>query len=774
MGDIKTVALQGARRSGRPLGWFFAVSALGAAGMLLSLSAPWGALSPKAYLPGLAALIGWLVCAAAGYLPPAAGWALRLLPWAAVLLLGPAELWRGLLLWLNCIIQSWNTLHEGGVRLFAVEATARSVRIVSLAAGIACGQAAWRAVSRRRMLLAGVLGAALMAMQLVCGTFSPLGCALLLASELMLWMCVPEHAPSAAAFRLGLACLTVLCVLALLLPQTRLSTVERLRKDAKETVHTLRYGASTLPEGDLARAAMLGQGEDTQLIVTSGQEKTLYLRAFIGDRYANGVWSPLPDAAYTGRYDGMLDWLQEQGFDPLEQPAAYYALTGGEDAPEENRVTVETVGASRAYLYAPSSTQALLHVRETAEHDTRFVPGGLSGASVYSLTERSSAQPAELTVTAQWVSAPQNEAQQRYSVAEAVYRTFVYDTYTTPAPELEDALVAQFWQDHAPEHDSVYQAVCHVRDCLTARQNDPDAAQDDPIGAFLARDTSGSAALYASAAAQALRAHGIPARYVEGYRLAADTLARSPDGTAALTGADTHAWCEVYFDGVGWLPVDFTPGYYYDARTLEQLIAAPESVQKTAALEQNAAQEELADIPSVSTASAADILAQAGRGLLIVLGVAAALVILLTIILLGLELARLVVLGHERAAFRRAGGAEQARFLSRRIFLLLRLRGFDATLGWRAEQTDAVISSSLASIEPGEYCRAAELMEKSLYGGQELEQFELRALQRFADRLADVRGIGLGATYWYVRYACMPWRRNGAQPHPRRKTPKTA
>ena len=573
MGDIKTVDPQDARRPGRALGWFFDVSALGAAGMLLSLSALWGALCPKAYLPALAALIGWPVCAAAGYLPPAAGWALRLLPWAAVLLLGLQDVWRGLLLWLNCILQSWNTLHEGGVRLFAVEATARSVLVVSLAAGIACGQAAWRAVCRRRMLLA---------VQLVCGTFSPLGCALLLASELMLWMCVPERAPSTAAFWLGLACTAVLCALALLLPQTRLPMVDRLRKEAAETVRALRYGASTLPEGDLLRAAMLGQGEDTQLIVTSGQEKTLYLRAFVGDRYENGVWTPLPDAVYTGRYDGMLDWLREQGFDPLEQTATYFALTGSEAAPEENRVTVETAGASRAYLYAPGSTQAL-------------------------------------------------------------------------------------------------------------------------------------------------RAHGIPARYVEGYRLAADALARSSDGTVTLTGADTHAWCEVYFDGAGWQPVDFMPGYYYDARTLEQLIAAPESVQKTAALEQDAAREELADIPSVSGKTAADILAQAGRGLLLMLGVLAALVILLTIILLGLELARLIVLGHERAAFRRADGARQVRFLSQRIFLLLRLRSFDATLGWHAEQTDAILSSSLASIEPGEYARASELMEKSLYGGQELEQFELRA-----------------------------------------------
>lgn len=52
-----------------------------------------------------------------------------------------------------------------------------------------------------------------------------------------------------------------------------------------------------------------------------------------------------------------------------------------------------------------------------------------------------------------------------------------------------------------------------------------------------------------------------------------------------LTGADAHAWVEVYFDGVGWLPLDVTPGYYYDAVSLQQMIGMPEQASKNAALE---------------------------------------------------------------------------------------------------------------------------------------------------------------------------------------------
>ena len=63
---------------------------------------------------------------------------------------------------------------------------------------------------------------------------------------------------------------------------------------------------------------------------------------------------------------------------------------------------------------------------------------------------------------------------------------------------------------------------------------------------------------------------------MEGYYLSADQIQKEESGTNTLTGADAHASVEVYFDGVGWLPLDTTPGYYYDAVSLQQMISAPD------------------------------------------------------------------------------------------------------------------------------------------------------------------------------------------------------
>ena len=77
----------------------------------------------------------------------------------------------------------------------------------------------------------------------------------------------------------------------------------------------------------------------------------------------------------------------------------------------------------------------------------------------------------------------------------------------------------------------------------------------DFVSYFLLESREGYCSYFASAMAVMCRMEGIPARYVEGYRVYAE-----PDGAVNITGEDAHAWVEVYIKGIGWVAYDPTPG----------------------------------------------------------------------------------------------------------------------------------------------------------------------------------------------------------------------
>ncbi len=74
----------------------------------------------------------------------------------------------------------------------------------------------------------------------------------------------------------------------------------------------------------------------------------------------------------------------------------------------------------------------------------------------------------------------------------------------------------------------------------------------DFVSHFLLDTQRGYCSYYATAMAVMARIAGLPSRYVEGY------LARP--GQEVLTGENAHAWAEIYFRGVGWIPFDATGG----------------------------------------------------------------------------------------------------------------------------------------------------------------------------------------------------------------------
>ena len=77
----------------------------------------------------------------------------------------------------------------------------------------------------------------------------------------------------------------------------------------------------------------------------------------------------------------------------------------------------------------------------------------------------------------------------------------------------------------------------------------------DPVNEFLTERKRGFCTQFASAAVFLFREAGIPARYVEGYKIRADQWRL---GKAQVTDYEAHAWTEIYIEHIGWIPVEVT------------------------------------------------------------------------------------------------------------------------------------------------------------------------------------------------------------------------
>jgi transglutaminase-like putative cysteine protease len=76
------------------------------------------------------------------------------------------------------------------------------------------------------------------------------------------------------------------------------------------------------------------------------------------------------------------------------------------------------------------------------------------------------------------------------------------------------------------------------------------------LEAFLSKTRYGHCEYFATAGVLALRAAGIPARIVLGYR---GGVFNPVSGVLEVRESEAHAWTEMHVEGVGWIPLDPTP-----------------------------------------------------------------------------------------------------------------------------------------------------------------------------------------------------------------------
>ncbi len=656
---------------------------------------------------------------------------------AAVLTLCiPAGVMRGMAGMVNALIRWWNIRFEDAVRLLPAEPASGAESLDFALVWICLNSAwCWYLIQKHRQKQAGILLTVLILTGAVLGRCSVLACVFLIVYKLV---CMNLQSRRTITVRSGVwiaGAGMILLVLAALTGETTVPQITLMKNQCAVWLEQLRYGADTLPEGDLRKSVSMEASEGTALRVTSGERKDLYLRGFVGACYENGRWTPLKRAAFGGEQTGQVRWLKKQEFCSADQYAAYQSAGG---VAAGNPITVDNIGADREYVYLPYSADRPEQNGIDQKRDGGFRSTGLFGERSYSCMEYAGNLPPELLTLDAWTEDPDNEEQLKFLQKERVYAAFVRENYLSVDRELEPWIQMLFFDGEELSGQSICAVTTVIRKKLETMvsYNSKIASLPehiDPILWFLQESREGNAALYASAAVQAFRVCGIPARYVEGYVLRGQMMEPDSRKPAELGTEAAHAWAEVYMDGIGWVPIDVTPGYYYDTYALMELLKASRGITKTAAV-----QESVQDgIPVLDDENSGHPSTEPEPEIvehhyirwvvlwisLAVLSAAAA------------EIIRALRLLYGWYRIRHAKDQERAERLCAGVLNGLQAAGIDAQPGWKTEETEQQLMQTMPGFSEGEYQQVSRIIMKFAYGKQLPEPWEEGVLLRFLDRL---------------------------------------
>ena len=665
---------------------------------------------------------------------------------------GPVNILAGAESLCNVLITGWNLRYEDGIPLMGsgqiLEKPLFSFYLIFLLLFLSLF---WYLAERRACVRTIMLMLACVAPEIMLRQSSSMGIVLLLTSTLGTWLLFFQSGSRLRRIIWFFLIGVVLTIISVLAGKKEMSAVLQIQKNILSAVREFRYGRDSLPEGDLNKAVSMQDGTENRLLITTEQIKPLYFQGFTGARYEDGQWKSLKKLAYGGEHWGFLDWLSSQGFDPNAQFSAYEEVgkrSGNtaweEERVPENQIHVENQGANRRYIYTVYSAQQPQAEMLEADRDAGYRSGALFGNWNYVMRERSLDIPGELRQLDNWVYSPETGEQQAYLTAESVYRDFVYENYLEISPELESP-VENFLADQLKEQansdtgvsgrQSIYDITQDIRKAMENHlyyEEIPENSEfGDPLSEFLVGNITGNSAYYASAGVLAFRKFGIPARYAEGYYAGNDQIAAAENGQIQLTTHDAHAWTEVYMDGMGWIPVDFTPGFYYNTYTLLRMAQLPQNIRKTAAMEDNGEEAENAVGNTPQEKERGNFLDRYDLNpAYAVLGLVLLVCVLFELLLASLEISRWYY-EYRICRIFQAGGDGCAEYLCRQIERNLRALGLEVRPGWNVEQTGQAICSCLPDIAPGSYSRVNSVLEKYIYGDGTLEPEELRLLYSF-------------------------------------------
>lgn len=314
----------------------------------------------------------------------------------------------------------------------------------------------------------------------------------------------------------------------------------------------------------------------TALRVTASEEfdAPMYLRGYAGEYYHDNSWDPIK------LDEDVEDQLKEDGDGLSVLDLGYVVLENIYGKLNDRSVTIKVINASSDVMYAPYNTDytkveklgsqkydgiAKIKSKEyTLNYFYEDLPNWPEIEESLLGTKSRSYGNFSYNYEEQFYGLDMPEGLEKYG--NSVYERAEYTQIPDDIYDTINAIGYGIGLSHTKSAE--YNAEL-IKDYFDSEgfyyTTEPGVtpADEDFIQYFLTKQKKGYCTYFASAGTMLMRYAGYPARYVEGYVIESDQYVSS-DRSMRVSDRSAHAWCEVYLDGIGWYPIEFTPGYDYD------------------------------------------------------------------------------------------------------------------------------------------------------------------------------------------------------------------
>lgn len=326
----------------------------------------------------------------------------------------------------------------------------------------------------------------------------------------------------------------------------------------------------------------LGQGgfrysDIPMLEVHTDSNMTMYLKTWVGKNYFNNRWFSFDNEEidkyleYFGQ-DFMPEQITWDFFRTLSDASKTASIVNNNVFITD--VKINYINANKSLVYTPTISNGIEKYFKEQTFENKG-EGVAIPSKAFNVQDGYSAKAVTFLYSNYFKFLVDN-AQKLYKTSggknselEDKYRNFVYSNYIYLPTELFESikdLAVGITNDYENKYDKVLAIQNYLAQNYTYNLNPPTNGDDkDFVEYFLFESKEGYCTYYATSMVLMLRAIGIPARYVEGYLVPKDENIQSDvnveEYRRIVLDKNAHAWPEVYFDSIGWLPFEPTVTY---------------------------------------------------------------------------------------------------------------------------------------------------------------------------------------------------------------------